>query len=192
MNARTNAEVVTSRKRAGWIAAAAPLLCTLGCSFSLPPPVPVGAPVPIAFSAPSSEGTQKIAISGEGRPEQSCEAPCTLQVPSGSALISVTGPRKLLVPAVIPAEASKAEIRYQRRGQAIAGWVLALVGVTGGSIALAVTRNAGADGQLKGGIAGASLAGAGLVGLIVALTAGKDEVKFSADPAVAAPPPPAK
>jgi hypothetical protein len=78
-----------------------------------------------------------------------------MQVPSGSAVLSVSGPRKAFMPAVIPAEPSQAELRFQRRGQAIAGWVTAIAGVTAGSIALAATRNSGPDGQLKGGIAGA-------------------------------------
>jgi hypothetical protein len=171
-----------------WIAA--PLLLTLGCSASVPPPVPAGAPVAVSFSVPSDSSPQQLQISGTGRPEQGCELPCTMQVPSGSALVSVSGPRKLLMPVVIPAEPAKGEIRYQRRGQAIAGWLMAIAGATGGSIALAVTRNSGPDGQLKGGIAGATLGGVGLVGLIVALTSGKDEVQFSADPGLVAPPAP--
>jgi hypothetical protein len=169
--------------------AAAPLLLTLGCSASLPPSVPVGAPVAVSFNVPSESSPQQLNISGSGRPEQSCELPCTMQVPSGSALISVSGPRRLLVSGVIPAEPAKAEIRYQRRGQAIAGWLLAIAGATGGSIALAVTRNSSPDGQLKGGIAGATLGGIGLVGVIIALTSGKDEVQFSAAPGLVAPPP---
>ncbi|MFT3769270.1 MAG: hypothetical protein QM820_27845 [Minicystis sp.] len=165
--------------RAGWLIASAPLLFTLGCSFSVPPPVPVGAPVPVSFSAPSASSPPELEVSGEGRTLQRCELPCAMQVPSGSALLTVSGPRKVLVSAVIPAEPAKAEIRFKRRGQAIAGWVITLAGLAGSGIALGVTRNAGPDGQLKGGIAGAALAGVGLVGLIVALTAGSDEVSFT-------------
>lgn len=172
-------------RRVGWMVAAAPLL--VGCSVSLPPPVPVGAPVPVSFSGPSDGAARQVLISGEGRKEQTCDLPCTMQVPSGSALIGVTGPRKILVPAVVPSEPSQAELKFQRRGQAIAGWVLTLAGLAGGSIALGVTRNGDADAQLKGGIAGATLAGVGLVGLIIALTSGKDEVVFKGAPVGAAP-----
>jgi hypothetical protein len=145
--------------------------------------------VPVQFSAPSGASPQQLHISGAGRPEQRCELPCTLQVPSGSAVVGVSGPRKLFMAAVIPAEPSQAEVRFQRRGQVIAGWITALAGLTAGGIALAATRNSGPDGQLKGGIAGAVGGGVGLVGIIVALTAGKDEVRFTSAPGVAAPAP---
>lgn len=167
------------------IIAAAPLFLTLGCSFSVPPTVPAGAVVPVQFDAPSESSPQRLQLSGPGRAEQSCELPCTMQVPSGSAVLTVSGPRKAVMAAVIPAEPSQAELRFQRRGQAIAGWVTAIAGVTAGSIALAVTRNSGPDGQLKGGIAGAVGGGVGLVGLIVALTSGKDEVRFTSAPPAA-------
>jgi len=184
-------------KHAGPIVASTPLLFAIGCSFSVPPAVPVGAPVPVSFSAPSSDGSLQLQVSGPGRPEQACALPCTLQVPSGSAVLTLSGPRKLAIPAVIPPEPSQAEIRFRRNGQALGGWITALVGVAAGGIALAATRNAGLDGQLKGGIAGAVGGGVGLVGIIVALTAGKDEARLTGDPGVkavgpGAPPPPPK
>jgi hypothetical protein len=165
-----------------FILAAAPWLLTLGCSFEPPPVVPVGAAVPVHFNAPGTSSSQQLQISGAGRTEQQCELPCTMQVPSGSAVVAVSGPRKAFMAAVIPAEPSQAEVRFQRRGQAVAGWLMALGGIAAGSVAIAVTRNAGPDGQRDGGIAGLVGGGVGLVGLVVALTAGHDEVRFSSAP----------
>lgn len=167
------------------VVAAAPLLFTLGCSFQPPPAVPVGPPVPISFEVPSASSPHQLRVSGPGRPDQSCELPCNLVAPSGSAVVTVSGPRMAVMPAVIPAEPSHAEVRFQRRGQAIAGWILAIAGTTAGSIALAATRNSGPDGQLKGGIAGVVGGGVGLVGVIVALTSGKDELRFTPSPSAA-------
>ncbi|WP_437291127.1 hypothetical protein [Sorangium sp. So ce406] len=163
----------------GWPLGAAPLFFMLGCSFELPPQVPVGSAVPVAFSLPDDSSPYQVKVSGPGRAEQRCALPCAMQVPSGSATVLVSGPRSYAVPVVMPGEPSRAELKQQRRAQASVGWIAVLSGVVAGSTALAVTRDADADGQLAGGIAGIVGGGVGLVGLIVALTAGKDEVRFT-------------
>jgi hypothetical protein len=167
------------RRQHGWIIAAAPLFFLLGCSFELPPQVPVGSAVPIAFSPPNDLSPYEVKVSGPGRPEQRCNLPCAMRVPSGSATVLVSGPRSYAVPVVIPREPSQAELMQQRIAQARIGWITMFSGGLVAGTALALTSDADADGQLKGGIVGLVGAGVALVGFIVVLTAGKDEVRFT-------------
>lgn len=154
------------------------VITALGCSIGTP--APPGPKVPVSFRAPEGPGPHKLSIIGSGRTEQTCDLPCTMEVPSGNAMFVGTGARTWSISGDIPKEPSEAEIKLnRRRAQSIAGWIIALVGGTAGSTAIALTRNGSADMQLKGGIAGGALAGVGVVGLIVALTAGSDEVKFT-------------
>lgn len=167
---------VTVARRAAAIAALS-FISALGCSFEHSPP---GAKVPVSFRAPPDPGSYKLSIVGSGRTEQTCDLPCTMDVPSGSAMLVGTGARAFSIAAEIPKEPAEAEFKLtRRRAQAIAGWVIALVGGSAGGLALGLTRNGDSGTQLKGGIAGASLAGVGLIGAIIALTAGSDEVKFT-------------
>jgi hypothetical protein len=163
------------------------VLVGAGCSFSPPPMVPVGAPAPISFQASSEGERSSITVSGDGRTPQTCELPCTMNVPSGSALVAVSGPRKWVAPVVFPKAPAHAEVKRLRRGQAVAGWVLALAGLATGGVALPVTANGSPKTQLTGGVVGVTAGVVGLVGVIIALTAGKDELRFT-DPVAGAGP----
>jgi len=93
-----------------------------------PPPPPPGEPsLPVAF-VPRSAGDAYVVTLSSG---QSCATPCTLQLPPGNQVLSVSGPgsRRFQEPVHLPSEPAQVTVQHFTTGRLVGGIILAAIGI---------------------------------------------------------------